>query len=84
MPRQSKQAVKQPEPVIKSLQEFEEKYLPTTAAARKVSKMNKQKYVEWYAKTSYSEREKVTEELKNIAHRHLDEYNRIISIIYSN
>jgi hypothetical protein len=67
--------------VMKSIEEFEERYLPAARDAKELSKMTKVEYLKWYFKTPEPYRTQVIKELIELGKAHYNEYKRIADLV---
>jgi hypothetical protein len=66
---------------IKSIEEYEKRYLPITFEAHRISHLSKEEYREWYFKTLEPYRTQVINELVEIGKAHYAEYRRISDLV---
>lgn len=67
---------------IKSMEAFEQRYLPYLAKAKKAMKMTKQQFWPWYMKFTKEEREKVEKEMVAEAQRLEGRASHIWHLLY--
>jgi predicted Co/Zn/Cd cation transporter (cation efflux family) len=67
--------------VMKSIDDFKKRYLPTHHEAEQVARMNQAEYIEWFFKTPRERRDKVIKELHHIAQVYKDKARHIFYLM---